>query len=280
MKVFKIGFYFHQCGRLANGMLRVHQSQNLLLKNENRTIRVQSLGLFGSSYISEVPAWNEIIPYVYLWVCLKTDAIAVDTSNFEVVCFLEERGATGRVRAVEKPFLQGAASWVCHTSSWSHMWLTSRRGSGCDVVSQQSKPITYIICSSSGTHSLVIYVPNKTKHNLFTLLALGRAWLPTRQALSKVTVGRTPPWARPTVEPARPSTSDPVRTPRPTMLRSYRNLPTACKLLWLVCESRPASDLLSRSMQPSLRHWDWCLHLREDKHLNHSFCVYLNCAAK
>lgn len=122
--------------------------------------------------------------------------------------------------------------------------------------------------------------PNKTKQNLFTLLALGRAWLPTHQALWKVTVVRTLPGARPTVELARPSISEQVRTAPQMKLRNYRNLPAACKLLLLACDSHSASHLLSHSIQPSLRHWDCCLHLREDKHLNGSFCVDLNCAAK
>lgn len=86
--------------------------------------------------------------------------------------------------------------------------------------------------------------------------ALGRAWLPTRRALLKVTVVRTLPGARPTVELAQPSVSEQVRTPPPTKPRNYRNLPTACKLLLLVCDSHPASDLLSHLIRPSLRHWD------------------------
>lgn len=161
-----------------------------------------------------------------------------------------------------------------------HMWIISMGWYVYDIMNQQRKSINYIICSSSETHYIIIYVQKKTKQNLFTLLALERAWLPTRQASLKVTAVRTLPWARPMVELARPSTSEQVRTPQQTKLRNYRNLPTACKLLLLVCDSRSASDLLSHLIQPSLRHWDWCLHLWKDKHLNHSFCVYLNCAAK
>lgn len=150
----------------------------------------------------------------------------------------------------------------------------------CDIMNQQRKSINFIICSSSGAQYIIIYVKDKTKQNLFTLLALGRAWLPTHRALLKVTVVRTLPWAQSMVELARPSTSEQVRTPRQMMLRNCRNLPTACRLLLLVCDSRSAPDLLSRAIQPSLRHWDWCLHLGKDKLLHHSFCVYLNCAAK
>lgn len=161
-----------------------------------------------------------------------------------------------------------------------HMWIISGRRCIYDIMSQQRKSINHIICSSSGAQEIIIYVENKTKQTLFTLLALGRAWLPTRPALLKVTGVRTLPWAQSTAELARPSTSERARTPRPTKQRNYRNLPTACKLLLLVCDSRTVSDLLSHSIQPSLRHWDWCLHLGKDKHLDHSFCVYLNCAAK
>lgn len=160
------------------------------------------------------------------------------------------------------------------------MWIISRDVYWYDIMNQQRKSINDIICSSSAAQFLIIYVPNKTKQTLFTLLVLGRAWLPTRQALLKVTVVRILLWARRTVELVQPSTSERARTRRQMKLRSYRNLPTACKLLLLVCDSPSASDLLSHSIQQSLRHWDWCLHLWKDKHLNHSFCVYLNCAAK
>lgn len=118
------------------------------------------------------------------------------------------------------------------------MWIISGRRCIYDIMSQQRKSINHIICSSSGAQEIIIYVENKTKQTLFTLLALGRAWLPTRPALLKVTGVRMLPWAQSTAELARPSTSERARTQRPTKLRNYRNLPTACKLLLLVCDSR------------------------------------------
>lgn len=115
-------------------------------------------------------------------------------------------------------------------------------------MNRQRRSINSIVCSSSRAQYVIIYVKNQTKQNLFTFLALGRAWLPTHQALLKVTVVRTLPGARPTVELARPSVSEQVRTPPPAKLRNYRNLPTACKLLLLVCDSHPASDLPPHSI--------------------------------
>ena len=94
-----------------------------------------------------------------------------------------------------------------------------------DMINRQKKSINSIICSSSRAQYIIIYVKNQTKQNLFTLVALGRAWLPTHRALLKVTVVRTLPGARPTAELARPSVSEQVRTPPPTKLRNYRNLP-------------------------------------------------------
>ena len=187
--------------------------------------------------------------------------------------------------AVWKPFTQCAADnmsceKLLESKLLEHMWIISMRCYIYDMINRQRKSINSILCSSSRARYIIIYVKNQTKQNLFTLVALGRAWLPTHQALLKVTVVRTLPGARPTVELARPSVSEQVRTPPPTKLRNYRNLPTACKLLLLVCDSHPASDLPSHSIQPSLRHCGWCLHLWKDKHLNGSFCVDLNCAAK
>lgn len=124
-----------------------------------------------------------------------------------------------------------------------HMWLISVRWGMYDIMSRQRKSINYIICSSSGAPEIIICVQNKTKRTLFTLSAPGRAWLPTRQALLKVTVVRTLPWARCTVGPDRLSASEQVRTPRQTKPRNYRNLPTACRLLLLVCDGRSASDI-------------------------------------
>lgn len=116
----------------------------------------------------------------------------------------------------------------------------------------------------------------------FSVLVLVRAWHPTLQVLLKATDVRTRLWALHMVARAQHSTSEPLQTHPQVKLRNCRNLLTACKLLSLASDSHPASDPLSCSIQQSLRHWDWCLHLWgkiKKKHLNHSFSVYLNCAA-
>lgn len=179
-------------------------------------------------------------------------------------------------------FIHGATRLLRAPGAWleEHVLIISGDVYGFDIVNQQRKSINYIICSSSGAQYIIIYIQSKTKPTLFTLLVHERAWLPTHQALLKVTVVRILLWVQPMVELGQPSTSAQIRIPRPVKLRNYRNHPTACKLLLLVCDSPSASDLLSHSIQQSLRHWDWCLHLQKDKHLRHSFGVYLNCAAK
>lgn len=79
----------------------------------------------------------------------------------------------------------------------------------------------------------------------FSILVLVRAWHPTLQVLLKATDVRTLLWALHTVAQAQHSPSEPPQTHRQVKLRNCRNLLTACKLLSLVSDSHPASDLLS-----------------------------------
>lgn len=261
---------------------KVHQSQNLLIKNENGIIRVKLLSLSGAVLPINFPVWNEITVKIYLWVFIfKTNVITIYHITFWSSLNVERREDISKSTELFKnPFVISVPLIMTCLMTTRRVCIVSWDVYGWDITNQQRKSINSLTCSSSGAQYIIIYVRSKTKPNLFTLLVLGRAWLPTHPALLKVTVGRTLLWVRPTAEPGQPSTSEPVRIPQATKLRNYRNLPTACKLLLLVCDSHSASDLLSRSIRPSLRHWDWRLHLRKDKHLNHSFCAYLNCAAK
>lgn len=243
--------------------------QNLLTKTENRTSRVKSLSVFRNHSINECRAWNEIITYVYirqLFFFKHRCASHLAHQILKVLPWLwkEREGISSAFSCIKTlnsvhRCLELVLWKLLESRLEKHMWVISMRCYGHDILNQQRKSINSIISSSSGAQHIIIYVPNQTKQNLFTLLALGRAWLPTRRALLKVTVVRTLPGARPTVELAQPSVSEQVRTPPPTKPRNYRNLPTACKLLLLVCDSHPASDLLSHLIRPSLRHWDWCL---------------------
>lgn len=110
--------------------------------------------------------------------------------------------------------------------------------------------------------------------------ALGRAWLPTHQALLKATAVRILLWVQPMAELVQPSTSAPVRIPRPAKLRNYRNLPTACKLLLLVYDCPSASDLLSHPIQQRLRRLGLMFTSLQRQTSQAQVGGYLSCAAK
>lgn len=133
----------------------------------------------------------------------------------------------------------------------------------CDVTHKHRKPIikhsillSCLVDRYIGMSYMSVYI------YFFSVPVLVRAWHPTLQVLLKATDVRTLLWALHMVAQAQRSTSEPLQTHPRVKLRNCRNLVTACKLLSLVSDSQPALDRLSHPIQQSLRHWDWCLHLR------------------
>lgn len=144
---------------------------------------------------------------------------------------------------------------ICVLSKWEVHW--------CDITYKHRKPIikhsillSCLVDKYIGMSYMSVYI------YFFSVLVLVRAWHPTLQVLLKATDVRTPLWALHMVAQAQHSTSEPLQTHQQVKLRNCRNLLTACKLLSLVSDGHPVSDLLSHPIQQSLRHWDWCLHLR------------------
>lgn len=132
----------------------------------------------------------------------------------------------------------------------------------CDITYKHRKPIIkHSILLSSLVNSYTDMSYMSVYIYFFSILVLARAWHPTLQVLLKATDVRTLLWALHMVAQAQRSTSEPLQTHQQVKLRNCRNLLTACKLLSLVSDSHPASDLLFHPTQQSLRHWDWCLHL-------------------
>lgn len=67
-------------------MLQVHQSQNLLIKNENRIIKVQLLNILRSSISMNVQTeMKSLHMHIYKYSFLKPMRYLSITSNFEVV---------------------------------------------------------------------------------------------------------------------------------------------------------------------------------------------------